>query len=340
MLDQQPISNDKLLEIIKIQTLIAEQGIDLGNIMNLVTAKSQEMTDAEGACVELIEKDELVYSATSGTANKSLGLRIKLAGSLSGKCLEAKTSLVSNDTETDERVNREACRKVGLRSMIVTPLIFKDTGVGVIKVFSSKADCFDGEKVEILKLMSGLIAAAMHSAIKNERSELFYRATHDSLTGIPNRSLFYDRLRQKLAPDSKERKTLGVVMIDMDGLKSINDNLGHRAGDAAIKEVGKRIKAAIREQDCLARLGGDEFGIITSTSLDSAEIEAMIKRIDEEIIKPFVFEDKDIKLRASMGYSILNEKEKEIDRIIEDLVEEADKAMYEVKRKRKKNKEI
>lgn len=129
-------------------------------------------------------------------------------------------------------------------------------------------------------------------------------------------------------------------MIDMDGLKSINDNLGHRAGDAAIKEVGKRIKAAIREQDCLARLGGDEFGIITSTSLDSAEIEAMIKRIDEEIIKPFVFEDKDIKLRASMGYSILNEKEKEIDRIIEDLVEEADKAMYEVKRKRKKNKEI
>ncbi len=330
-MDQNNVSNDKLMKIITVQTEIVQQGVDLSAIMDLVTQRSQEITNADGASIELIEKTELVYSAASGIAEKFLGLRLNIENSLSGECIRDRIPLISNDIETDDRVNKEACRKIGLNSMIVVPLIYINDVVGIIKVLSGKPGHFNEEDIKILELMSGLIAAAMFNAMKNDESELFHKATHDSLTGISNRSIFYDHLRQKLSKAMKKSECFGIISLDMDGLKEINDNYGHRAGDAAIKELALRISGALGEADTVSRLGGDEFGIIAESISDQNDIRLLIRRMDSEITKPFEFEENKINLKASIGYALFSEDGIEM----EVLIEKADKSMYEAKRERK-----
>lgn len=325
------LSSNILMEIINIQTEVVQQGIDLSSIMELVTQRAQNITNAEGACIELIEKNELVYSATSGIAEKYLGLRLNIENSLSGECIKARVPLISNDIENDDRVNKEACRKIGLNSMIVIPLVCRNEVVGVLKVLSANAGHFNDDSSKILEFMSGLIAAAMFNAISNEESELFYKATHDHLTGISNRSLFYDRLRQKLSQALRDHKQFGIMALDLDGLKEINDNYGHRAGDAAIKEVAARINNTLCDSDTVARLGGDEFGIIVGEVVVRNDLRQLIQRLDDEVTKPFEFEGCKINLRASIGYARFNEDSFEL----EGLIEKADKSMYEAKRARK-----
>lgn len=330
-LNQNSIGKDKLFEIIKVQTEVAQQRMDMSNIMDIVVQRTQIITGADGASVELIEKNELVYSAASGMAEKFLGLRLNIENSLSGECIKMRVPLISNDIEKDERVNKNACRQIGIQSMIVMPLIYEDSVVGVLKVLSGHAEHFNEEDIMILELMSGLIAAEMFNAMKNEESELFYKATHDSLTGISNRSVFYDRLRQKLSRALKKHEEFGIISLDMDGLKEINDNYGHRAGDAAIREIALRIKNTLGELGTVSRLGGDEFGIIVTTIAGRNDITSLIHQIDEEITKPFEFENIKINLKVSIGYAHF--KEDGID--LEVLIEKADKSMYEVKRERK-----
>lgn len=122
--------------------------------------------------------------------------------------------LISNDIENDDRVNKEACRKIDLNSMIVIPLICKDDVVGILKVLSAKVGHFNDSSIAILEIMSGLIAAAMFNAISNGDSELLHKATHDHLTGISNRALFYDRLRQ-----INLRASIGYALFNEDGLE-------------------------------------------------------------------------------------------------------------------------
>ncbi len=330
-MNQNNISNERLLEIINLQTEVVQQGLDLSSIMDLVTQRAQDISGADGASIELIEKTELVYSAASGIAEKFLGLRLDIENSLSGECISERIPLISNDIEIDDRVNKNACRKIGLRSMIVMPLIFKNDVVGVLKVLSAKADHFNEENIKILELMSGVIAGAMFSAIKNGESELIYQATHDGLTGVSNRSFFYDRLRQRLSQALRRRESFGIISLDMDGLKEINDNFGHRAGDAAIKEVSLRINRTLQESDIFSRLGGDEFGIIITNLAEQNDIRVLIGRIDREIVKPFEFEEQKINLSASIGYALFSEDGIEIDV----LIEKADSSMYLVKRERK-----
>lgn len=331
-LGQDSIGRDKLFEMLKLQTEIAQQGMDIGNIMDLVVRRTQLITRSEGACVELIEKNDLVYSATSGMAEKFLGLRLNIENSLSGECIKMRVPIVCNDIEKDDRVNKDACRKIGIRSMIVVPFIYDDEVVGVLKVFSVGIDHFNEEDVSILELISWLIAAVMFNAMKNEENELFYKATHDSLTGISNRALFYDRLRQKLSRALRNHEEFAILSLDMDGLKQINDTYGHRVGDAALIEIASRIKKMIGELDTVSRLGGDEFGVILAKTANRQEIIATIHQIDGEVIKPFEFETIKLNLKVSIGYAHFREDGIEL----EHLIEKADLSMYEAKRERKK----
>ncbi|MDF2544064.1 MAG: diguanylate cyclase with sensor [Herbinix sp.] len=141
-MNQENVSKDKLLEIINVQTEVVQLGMDLSSIMELVTQRSQHITNADGASIELIEQKELVYRAVSGIADMFLGLRLNIENSLSGECIRKREPLISNDIEKDDRVNKAACRKIGLNSMIVVPLICKDDVVGIMKVLSKKADHF------------------------------------------------------------------------------------------------------------------------------------------------------------------------------------------------------
>jgi diguanylate cyclase (GGDEF)-like protein len=319
-----------LMEIIRAQTEIARLGLDLGGVMTFVTDRVQKLTGAGGAIVELVEGEEMVYRAASGMAGRQLGLRLQRNRSLSGLCVAQRRVLRCDDSQTDPRVDKDACARVGLRSMVVAPLNHGDTAVGVLKIVASHPAAFADEHAVILDLMSGLIAAAMHNAVRYQTGELYHASTHDALTGLANRALFYDRLRQALALARRQSTRLALLNLDMDGLKPINDRYGHRAGDAAIDETGRRINAISRQSDTVARVGGDEFAVIM-TDIDSRESAVRhAARLADEIGRPFCFENNQLTLGASVGLASFPDQGVEM----EGLIETADQAMYAVKRTR------
>jgi len=299
--------------------------------MNFVTERVQQLTHADGAVVELAEGDEMVYRASSGIAATLLGLRLQRNGSLSGLCVETGDILRCEDSETDPRVDREACRRVGLRSMIVTPLRHIDTTVGVLKVVGATANAFTDDNIRALELMSELIAAAMFHAARHETGELYLLATRDSLTGLPNRALFYDRLRQAINLAQRSSGTLGILNLDLNDLKPINDRYGHRAGDAAIREAALRMNRTARCSDTVARVGGDEFAVILPSINSKADAERLGMRIVEQVREPFEFEGRSLDLDISVGAAVLPDDGVEMTA----LIDRADQAMYEAKRIRK-----
>jgi diguanylate cyclase (GGDEF)-like protein len=324
-------TTDQLLAVIATQTEIARLGLDLGGVMGMVARQAQVITRAAGAIVELVDGNDMVYRAVVGLAEGQLGLRLSRATSLSGRCVAEGKALRCDDAEADPRVDREACRKVGLRSMLVVPLIHNDLAVGVLKVMSALPAAFGEGDVKVLCLMSDLIAAAMFHAAKYGTDELFQRATRDGLTGLANRALFYDRLRHALAQARRKSQHVGVLLLDMDGLKPINDRLGHRAGDEALKELARRLSADARQSDTAARLGGDEFALVLSSVADRQGAHLASRRIAERIEKPFTYENRPLGLGASIGVAVYPDDGDQPDM----LLEVADQAMYAAKRQRK-----
>lgn len=321
----------QLLSVIQTQTAIAKLGLDINAVMTLVAEQVQLITHAKGAIVELAEEGDMVYRAVSNGANQFLGLRLKMGSSLSGLCIAQNTTLYCKDSETDERVDREACRRVGLRSMAVVPLIHCDEPIGVLKIYSERVNAFKESDINLLTLMSELIAAAMYHASKFGAQELYKLATQDQLTGLANRALFLDCLRQGVEQAKRTQKLLGILIIDMDGLKPINDQYGHRLGDEALKEIGKRIVNITRHNDLVARLGGDEFAVILSSLGDQELAKNVMNRIVEACGLPFVFENVKLTMGASVGLALFPEDGIELNK----LIEFADLKMYEHKRSRK-----
>jgi diguanylate cyclase (GGDEF)-like protein len=320
-----------LMEIIRMQTEIAKLGLDLGGVVGLVVDRVQSLTNAAGAIVQFAEGDDMVYRGASGFAKPLLGLRIKRDGSLSGRCVKEGRVLRSDDTENDSRVDGATCRKVGFRSMVVSPLNHNEITVGVLMLASPEPNTFTDRDVRVLEMMSELVAAAMFHAARYETNELYFQATHDSLTGLSNRAAFYDRLRQRLLIARRQTDhEVGILMLDMDGLKCINDQYGHRAGDAAIRETARRINLVSRDSDMVCRLGGDEFGVILPEIQGRPSGQAIAERIACEICQPFQFEQHELFLNASIGIAIYP-----IDGLnIDQLIEAADQSMYAVKRTR------
>ncbi|MBA5604994.1 GGDEF domain-containing protein [Duganella sp. FT3S] len=320
-----------LLEVIRTHTEIARCGLDLGGVMALVCERAQALTHATGAIVEIAEGEEMVYRAVAGSAGAQLGLRIRMVGSLSGLCVRSRRILLCVDSETDERVDQAACRKVGLRSMAVIPLLHEDVAVGALKVISTEVNAFNERHTAVLELMSELIGAAMFHAAKLETNALYHSATHDALTNVANRALYYDRLRHGIALAKRRHERFGVLCIDMDGLKTINDHFGHRAGDAAIRAVAQRITATIRDSDLVARVGGDEFCVILSTVQTAANLEQKKLALCDAIERGFEFEGHRLNLGASIGAALYPDDASHL----EQLLEAADQRMYTSKRMRK-----
>lgn len=319
---------DQFLEVIHIQTEIAKLGLDLGGVMSLVTQRTLGLVNADGAVIELAEGDDMVYRAVAGSATAHLGLRLKLDASLTGLCVRTGETLLCEDSETDDRVDREACRKVGLRSMIVMPLLHKGNPVGVLKATSAQPFTFNLAHIKLLGLLSEVVGAAMFFATKYDTEDLFYKATHDAMTGVANRALFMDRLRSALTQGARDERPVGVLIIDMNGLKQVNDKHGHRAGDAVIQEFALRIKGGTRHTDTVARLGGDEFGVILTPVEVPHGLDFARERLHQSFAPGLHFEGRQFELGASIGAACFPMDSSELDHLL-DL---ADQRMYATKR--------
>ena len=325
-------TSSQLRSIIQIQNDISRLSLDLGGIMQLVCERTATLLATDGIAVELVDGDEMVYRAAHGIAKPQLGLRLKRNNSLSGLCVQSGQLLHCRDSETDDRVNREACRSVGLRSMIVLPLRHRETSVGVLKAMSRAPNGFRKVYIELLSMMTDVLSASIYFSIKYDQDALLYKATHDEMTGLPNRSLFMERLRDALAGKRANENHVAVMMVDMDNLKLINDRLGHRAGDAALCEIARRLQAVIRSQDLAARLGGDEFALLMTRVDDVNAVSSVAKRLAAQSAKPLLFEGHSLPIAVSIGSAL-----SPVDAIDPNrLIAAADDRMYAVKRAAKR----
>ncbi|MEA2434372.1 MAG: hypothetical protein QOG54_1829 [Actinomycetota bacterium] len=151
-----------------------------------------------------------------------------------------------------------------------------------------------------------------------------YQAFHDVLTGLANRGLFHDRVHQALLVAEREDLIAGVMLMDLDRFKEINDTLGHHKGDLVLQQIARRLEQALRETDTVARLGGDEFAILLPNIPDPVAALNVAEKIREAFHHPFVVEGMALDVRVSIGISFFPGHGKDVDL----LLQRADVAMY------------
>jgi diguanylate cyclase (GGDEF)-like protein/PAS domain S-box-containing protein len=165
---------------------------------------------------------------------------------------------------------------------------------------------------------------------KKKSEELIWRqANFDSLTGLPNRDMFRDRLGQEVKKSDREGFPLALLLIDLDQFKEVNDTLGHSVGDLLLQEATHRIRACVRESDTLARLGGDEFTVVLSTISETSHVEDVAQKIVSRLAEPFYLGSDVVYVSASIGITLYPNDATDIDA----LMKNADQAMYVAKNK-------
>ncbi|TMF88201.1 MAG: EAL domain-containing protein [Chloroflexi bacterium] len=163
---------------------------------------------------------------------------------------------------------------------------------------------------------------------KVQEAALEHMALHDPLTGLPNRTLLGDRLRQALLTAQRDRESLSLLIMDIDRFKEINDTLGHHIGDLLLQETANRLRECLRDSDTVARLGGDEFAVILPAAGEGRTVERMAAKLVDALAQPFVIEATELRVDLSIGAAMYPAHGDDVST----LTRLADIAMYEAKR--------
>jgi len=336
-----------LNKIIEIQTRLAAADFNVNAFMGLVVEQVQMLTPATGVVVELVEADDMVYRAASGTIKKNLGLKLSRQNSISGLCVKEEKVLISNDTEIDDRVNLPACRQVGARSLVVAPLLHNGNAIGVIKILSYLPNAFNGKDIQILEMMAQLIASALAHQIdhaettrllhdksnalnelEEAKEQLERMANFDFLTGLPNRLQLIDKMSLAIEENYRSNILTAVMFLDIDGFKKVNDTYGHAIGDELLKAFAARVKNCIRKGDLLARLGGDEFVILLDGIPGPQTAIGVAEKIIVAMQEKFRLENVIASVSTSVGIAFAQPSATPD---CPSLLKQADQALYEAK---------
>ena len=184
------------------------------------------------------------------------------------------------------------------------------------------------EEIDFASGIATMIALAIEASQRRGAEDKLMRLAHyDSLTGLPNRNLLADRLRQALAFASRHRSRVALMFLDLDRFKNINDSLGHHVGDQILKEVAARLTRTLRAGDTVARLGGDEFVVVLQEVRDPADAATVAQNLLRELAPPYLVEGRELHLSASAGITLYPDDGRDADV----LMKNADVAMYHVK---------
>lgn len=162
---------------------------------------------------------------------------------------------------------------------------------------------------------------------KRQAEEIEHQAGHDALTSLPNRRLLADRISQAIARATRQNGQVGIMMLDLDGFKHINDTQGHRLGDMLLIETARRLVQCVRESDTVARVGGDEFMVVLPEIHGQNHLQTLAVKINNQIGDPFLIEGKDLFVSASIGLTLFPDDGANA----ETLLANADTAMYRAK---------
>lgn len=227
---------------------------------------------------------------------------------------------------------REAARKSGFASCMALPLTGKDEVLGTLSIYSADADAFDAEETRLLQELAADMAfgiVSLREAARREEAEraLAYQANFDTITGLANRNLFSDRVRQAIVHAARTGHQVAVLVLSLDRFKAIKDSLGHGAGDALLQHVGQSLTAALREGDTLARLSGNEFALAIGDLTTADDVAPVALKLLATVLEPMTLEGRTVYTSASIGISLYPKDGAQAD----SLLQNADAAMSSAK---------
>ena len=242
--------------------------LDLDEVLAEFVSRANELSYADSTVLSVYEPDEdvvrtLVQVKADGEPQvRPDGETYSLADyPATRKVLQSQSPAQVHLSDEDyDRNERDLLSANGYRSLLMLPLVGRGDVVGLMEVYDVGERVFEEDIIEFCRGLCAIVGVAMRNA--NLYAEMERLATHDGLTGLANRGMFEEQLQADIARSDRSGEPLALLLMDLDGLKTINDGWGHAAGDAALRTVARALRSTVRSGDLACRIGGDEFAVI------------------------------------------------------------------------------
>jgi diguanylate cyclase (GGDEF)-like protein/PAS domain S-box-containing protein len=272
------------------------------------------------------DRSTFVFESWSGDISPPLRPEPIDGGSLEAEALRTGLPLTTWTEAGEHELLGLPTREHGPLTATAMPVPGWNGPYGVLTVLRPADQPFTLDEVAFLRATASVLSLAVQR--QGAEEEIRSQALHDPLTGLPNRALFLDRVRTALGRAVRSDRSLGIVFLDLDRFKDVNDGFGHGVGDHVLVEVGRRLVASLRPGDTVARMGGDEFTLLLENLEGPDELELLAARVGAAIAKPLTAGGTELRISASIGVREAWGRE-----VPEQLVGDADAAMYSAKQR-------
>lgn len=331
------------LEVSQRRDRTARVLLDLAHALSEVTTSRQVAARTADAALEIVDCDQssvwlfsadgqFVHGATSGTGANRVAT---IPHTVTDADTPALGAMVSSSSpmffarDISDPFMRGLLDSLGLVASVVVPIKAQGEFYGVVAAGVSTGASRIRSNDDLIERLSGLAQHAAN-ALRTARlvDQMRHQAMHDPLTGLPNQRLLQERVERAVLAARRDRRSLGLLFVDLDGFKNVNDSFGHAHGDELLRDVADRMQRGLRETDSVARIGGDEFVVLLPNIGHAGEAEVVARQVLATMAAaPFTVAGTTIEVTASIGVSAFPEHGDTYDT----LLKPADAAMYQAK---------
>ncbi|PPC89590.1 MAG: diguanylate cyclase [Methylobacter sp.] len=321
--------------------VLAHNCVEKDLLQTGIEALQKLLQASYGAIAFIDNENNLTHFVHTGISPEQAELigRLPEGKGLLGVVIDKDVSLLIDDISKDPRSVGFPPNHPPMKSLLAVPISYLNNVFGRIYLSDKlNGEPFNSDDETLVKSFARSLSLALENSremdeIRKKQEHLDYLAHFDTLTGLPNRTLFTDRVKQTIARSHRKKQQFAILFIDLDNFKLVNDNLGHSQGDVLLKEAASRIACNLRENDTIARLGGDEFTVILPDLTDSQDAGIVSEKIIRAIVEPFKIDSHEIHISASVGIAVYPKDANSL----EPLLANADIAMYHAKNMGKNN---